>query len=128
MRKFVGVMLAVIVAGCGGEPTSQGKPASYWMNELKIGRWASARWHAAQALGEIGPKAPQAVPVLTEALKDEDPVVRWAATAALWEFGPVARTAAPALRQVMEHDRVRAVREQAGASLHRIDPDGTAGR
>ena len=43
----------------------------------------SGRSSIASALGDIGPAAKEAVPVLTKALKDEDGQVRYAAQEAL---------------------------------------------
>ena len=43
----------------------------------------SVRWHAAGALGEIGPPAAPAIPTLTDSLKDHHDQVRGEAEAAL---------------------------------------------
>ena len=56
----------------------------------------------ARALGEIGPKAKEAVPALIGALGDKS--VRGNAIIALGKMGPAAKDAIPALR-ALEKDR-----------------------
>jgi HEAT repeat protein len=64
------------------------------------------RARAAQALGELGPKAKDAVPALVSALDDDAPSVRVDATVALGRIGPDARAAVPHLVATMKWNRM----------------------
>jgi serine/threonine protein kinase len=58
---------------------------------------SGTRWHAAEALGNMGGEAGPAVPALIPLLQDRVEVVRWRAAEALGKIGPAARPAVPAL-------------------------------
>jgi len=66
--------------------------------------------------------AAQVVPALIGALKDNEGDVRWSAAIGLGYFGEHAKDAIPAL-QTAQHDRDPRVREAAGITLFRIDPE-----
>lgn len=70
------------------------------------------RSHAAQVLGEMGPKADAAVPALLQALKNSEPRVRHEAARALKRIGP-GPDAIPALVDALGDSRKRVVREAA---------------
>jgi HEAT repeat protein len=55
------------------------------------------RRQAVETLSRIGPDAAKAVPDLTYALNDPDPIVRKTAARALGQIGAAAADAAPAL-------------------------------
>ena len=57
----------------------------------------NARWKAAEALGNLGPRASAAVPALIDLLGDRQETVRWRTAEALGKIGPDARAAVPAL-------------------------------
>jgi HEAT repeat protein len=57
---------------------------------------------AIMALKEIKPDAEQIVPLLSECLKDPEPLVRMLAVSTLGDFGPDAAKAAPALMKVIK--------------------------
>ena len=83
-------------------------------NALHDSAHATVRWQSAVILGHLAPSAGQAsVPVLTEALSDEEPQVRAAAAEALGKIGRASATALPQLfLQVRDPDatvRVKAV-------------------
>jgi HEAT repeat protein len=63
---------------------------------------AYERVQAALLLAELGPEATAAVPALTRALKDRDPLIREAAASALARIGPAAKEAAPDLITLLE--------------------------
>jgi HEAT repeat protein len=63
------------------------------------------RWMTVDALGEIGPAASAAVPLLIDALKEEG--LRDRAARALGKVGPGARAAVPALTAVLGKDNYR---------------------
>ncbi len=77
---------------------------------------------AADALGEMGPEAKDAVPALIQTLGDGDEHVRRAAADALGEMGPEAKEAVPALLQALE-DAEWSVREAAAVALGKIGPE-----
>ena len=56
---------------------------------------------ALSILGNIGPEAKAAVPVLIDALDDKEPSVRQYALSALVSIGPEARAAAPVLMETL---------------------------
>ena len=60
------------------------------------------RCSAAEALGQIGPKAEAAVPALAKALQDKEEKVRQDAAVALGRIGPKAQAAAPALVEALK--------------------------
>jgi HEAT repeat protein len=113
------VLLGLLVAGCSPEPRYESLPASYWLKELSEGN-TSQRYHAAHALGVMGPSVKGAVPALTQALKDKNHLVRFEAVQALGKFGPAAREALPALRECLE-DKDPTVRKAANVAVQIVD-------
>ena len=83
----------------------KGKTVKEWAEVLKTSKDAAEAVKAAQALGEFGPKAKEAIPALAEAVKDlkrvkdNKYVVAEAATEALALIGP---DAIPALRELVK--------------------------
>jgi HEAT repeat protein len=81
---------------------------------------AEVRRVAAQALGHIGPQAHAAVPALTGALADPDPLVRLAAADTLGKIGPAAVDAVPALAELLKTDEpvllLKAIRKLRGVN------------
>jgi HEAT repeat protein len=73
-------------------------------------------------LGQLGPRAAQAVPMLTDSLKDDSAEVRAHAAYALGEIGPPAQSAVKELVGLLK-DPVEAVRRQAIRALLRVKPD-----
>src|SRR5262249_20040477 len=66
----------------------EGKPTSSWITALDAPD-SKTRHHAIRALGAIGPKAPEAVPVLAAILTDDaDPAARHLAAHALSRMYP----------------------------------------
>jgi HEAT repeat protein len=74
---------------------------------------------AAEVLGELGPDVSRAVPVLTDALK-EQAAVGIAAAGALGRMGAAARPAVPALVGLLAAEQGRDVQEAAVAALGKI--------
>ena len=81
------------------------------------------REHAAEAAGDIGPAAKDAVPALTKAMSDADHKVRRDAVRSLGQIGAAAK---PALAKVKElrKDPEEIVRDAATKSARQIDPEG----
>ena len=82
------------------------------------------RADAARALGRIG--APEAVPALIVALKDESDHVRAFAARALGKLGPAAAAAVDALT-IVTRDGDEHVRHEAAVALKRIRGLGVVG-
>jgi HEAT repeat protein len=81
----------------------------------------SVRLKLARTLGKLRPHAPEAVPVLIDALKDDDEEVRAAATEAIGRMGAVAKDAVPTLVDLLQDDS-RNVRWAAVIALGGIGP------
>ncbi len=64
-------------------------------------------------MGLFGPMAKDAVPVLIEALKDENLFVRNRAASALGKIGAAAKSAVPALKNALDDPAVRSRAEEA---------------
>ena len=87
---------------------------------------ASARWSAAVALGELGPRGREVVPALMEALDDIDDTVRWAAAVALGKIGPAASEAVRALAAVLSDPSDPVIRRHAATALGHLGPAARA--
>lgn len=91
--------------------------------ELKHER-EGVRWDAASFLGERGPEAACAVPILAEMLRnDSRSRLRAKAATTLGQIGPQAKAAIPALKQALQ-DENKNVRDAAAEALKQIDPTG----
>jgi HEAT repeat protein len=121
MKRFVTISIILLAAGCKKEPTFEGRPKRYWIQELKSGS-STAAMRAAHAVGHFAPEATEAIPHLIKLLDDPGPLVRWAAADALGKFGPHARDAAPPLRKLATADPEAAVRAAAAWAVREIDP------
>jgi len=71
------------------------------------------------SLALVNMREPSAVPALTEALADREPIVRYNAAGALWNLREAARPAIPAL-QVALKDQDGGVRFQAAGALRAL--------
>jgi hypothetical protein len=112
------VGLSLLLFGCNPEPRYKTLPASHWLKQIRD-RDATNRYHAAHALGEMGPSVKGALPALIKALDDPHTTVRWEAVKALAKFGPAAENAAPRLRQCLS-DPERSVNRAAEVALKEI--------
>jgi HEAT repeat protein len=74
---------------------------------------------AASSLGNLGPRAREAVPALAAALKSDEARLRHQAAFALGRIGPAARGAIPALKEAL-NDRDKDLRLIAEESLKKI--------
>src|SRR5205807_2266319 len=81
---------------------------------------AARRRTAAYALALIGPKAAEAVPALTEALRDTESDVRALAAKALGKIGQEAKGSAPMLATALK-DSDAIVRVHAALALWQVD-------
>jgi HEAT repeat protein len=110
------------LAGCSKEPSKPDVDVNAQIQALKSSD-ANARAGACTALAASGPKSAAAVPALTEALKDSDPLVRRLAAYALMEIGPEhAKSAVPAVGPLLR-DPDRDVQQQAVNTLRILDPE-----
>ena len=76
---------------------------------------------AVRLLAQRQGDAPQVIPALIDALKDQAADIRQSAAIGLGYFGEPARDAVPAL-QAVQRDPDARVREAAAVALSRIDP------
>lgn len=79
------------------------------------------RMRAAMILGRIGPEAEEAIPALTEALKDPRSEVRREAVFALGAIGPAAAPAVPQITELLQDPDMN-VRYAAAYALGKIGP------
>jgi HEAT repeat protein len=124
-NKFTKVVAAILcgaVLGCGsGVPRDfqvSGKPIEHWLSALHDPH-PGVREKAVQALGNVGPHHPQAIPAITAALDDADARVRAQAALALLKSGPQAKSATAALTKARS-DGSPQVREYAAKALEKI--------
>jgi HEAT repeat protein len=82
----------------------------------------NVRYWAAEALGEIGPEAKDAIPALIKALSDNDESVRIKAIYVIGRIGPAAKEAIPALIKAFG-DSDYGARTVAGEALKKIGPE-----
>jgi HEAT repeat protein len=85
---------------------------------------SSLRWHASNALAAIGAEPGRVVPVLTNALQDENS--RPSAAFALGEFGPSAKPAASLLIALLKSPQDRTDKSIYTNALKKIDPEAAA--
>jgi HEAT repeat protein len=86
--------------------------------------WAN-RNAAMNLLARIGPQAREAVPALTQALKEESMEVRRTAAVTLGQIGPDASAAVPTLRSMLQ-DPEKEAAEKAAVALEKITGEKTA--
>jgi HEAT repeat protein len=111
-RRLLACCLLLAAAGCGHS-------TAYWADEARSVE-PLRRLHAIHALGERTSEGVSVIPVLVEALKDENTYVRRDAARALGHFGADAREAVPALRGCVK-DREPSVRKAAAQALQEIN-------
>ena len=116
-----GPLSAQTAASTSSEPSSDGRPLSAWIADLKAPA-PSTRNAAAYEIAGLGPAAAAAVPALIEALDDEAAVVRFPVNVALGEIGPAAAAAVPRLKQMMEEDINDEVAAGAKRAIRHIRP------
>lgn len=83
---------------------------------------------ARDALQEISPSDPQAVPVLAKALGHADNDVRWQAAVAVKKYGPKGAAAVPALTEALKQSTVKLSTHQIGAYLDALRAIGPAAK
>ena len=86
-----------------------------------LGTGPKYREAAVKALRKFGPAAKDAVPALTQALKDQDKTIRIAAAYCLGELGPEAAAAVPVLTE-MAKEKDGGVHGAAVHALRKIQP------
>jgi HEAT repeat protein len=120
-RRTIGVGLVVLLAiGCAGSKPE--KTPRELIADLKD-RDESVRIRAAWGLGKAKDvPAAEAVPALSQALKDSSPYVRAAVARALGALGQDARPARDALKKALK-DSDENVRHEAGEALKKIGAD-----
>ncbi len=115
-----GLLLAGLVAGCGGGATKEKVDVQAQIQNLKSDN-AEARQNACVELAKAKEAAAPAVQPLIGLLKDQDALVRRLAAYALGEIGPPAKTAIPALKEVL-NDADASVIQASVNAIRAIDP------
>ena len=122
MRIVLALCLIVGFLGCSKQLPSgysvSGKPIGHWLTALSS-KDVATREKAVQALGNVGPADPAAIPALIDALRDDDSRVRGKAALALLKSGADAEIAVPALTVAAE-DQDTTVRKYAAKALEVI--------
>jgi len=108
-----------VLAFCLGAAAAQAQNVPQWIHSLGDPSPA-ARLTAAEALGNMGPIARQAVPALARATRDPDLSVRSAAIGALGGIGPFAEAALPELMTALLDGKTGL--PVASQALYRIGP------
>ena len=132
MKPFSLLLAFTLVADCLGveqKPPSTAQDQEPTYRETTVIEWTvvakdkdpALRSHAAFMLGQIGPEAKVAVPILTELLADQDRKVRECAAYALGRIGPDAKPAVPVLMELLK-DQDYLVRWNAVRALGSVGP------
>jgi HEAT repeat protein len=103
------------LVGQAQEPRYQGRTLAEWQGDLRD-LSPQVRERAIEALIAFGP---QAVPALTQALKDADTAVQWTAALALRRIARVTKDIVPALIEFLD---VTLLRGEAIVALGKIGP------
>jgi HEAT repeat protein len=107
------------LVGQAQEPRYQGRTLAEWQGDLRD-LSPQVRERAIEALIAFGP---QAVPALTQALKDADTAVQWTAALALRRIARVTKDIVPALTRALQDRRADlGVRQRAIVTLGEIGP------
>lgn len=101
------------------QPSFQGKPIGHWVGKLSDPD-PNVRNLAAYALGEIGPKAEQAVPVLIDAYENGRSDLRLSVIEALGSIGPDAKESMPLLFEALADEKLGS---HAATAIVKIAPD-----
>ena len=104
------------------EPLYRGKPAAYWLEQLKDGD-PKFRVDAVEALGNIAQKNEELIPVVAGALSDKDYEVGSKAAEVLGGFGP---DIVPVLVDALKDKRSPAAIRNAAMAVQRIGPEAKA--
>lgn len=118
LTKIATIAALLIVAGCNNDPSMDYGSLPKPVNEPTVG--FSGRVTPQQVIGSaLGQIGEPAVPALSSALTDPDPMVRVEACRALGYMGPKAKDAVLALTQAL-NDPQEAVQIEAAKALGEI--------
>jgi len=119
MLATAGVLLLILGCGESRPMLAGGKPVSYWVDAVHDPD-PKVRKQAVFKLGNVGPGAPEALPAVTQALRDANAAVRREAILALIKFGAEAKSATGVLSEIRDHDRDVQVRSYAAKALAKL--------
>jgi hypothetical protein len=94
------ILIIASLLGCRKHASQEQTPLEA-LTELARSKEPGDRWWAIKQLGNRAPKKTEAVPLLIEALADEDENVRYVATEGLSKFGKAAAEAVPKLTDLL---------------------------
>ena len=117
--RSLALLAFLLLIGCTEKPRYQTLPASYWLKQIKD-EDPTRRYHAAHALGVMGPSVKPSLPLLIKTLQDPHTTVRYEAVLALGKFGAAAQPALPALRERLA-DPEPSVRQAATVLLEALE-------
>ena len=102
---LVSISLLVVGLAWAAKPEYEGKPLNHWLSLLGE-KDSKTRLEAVRALGKMGVAAKEAIPALTELLRDREKEenIRLQAAGALGKMGPEAKAAIPALTELLRHE------------------------
>jgi HEAT repeat protein len=128
------VLAAVALTGIGTEEAVAAVPVSVLLAALRKEEGTDGEAAAAShfsttdvvtALGELGVRAAESVPLLVKLLDSEDAGVIQSAARALGRFGPSGKESVPHLIEVLKHEEPW-VRQEAVEALGNIGPQAAA--
>ena len=103
----------------------QGKTIKEWTEQLLKSTKTKDREEAALTLGELGPKAKDAVPSLILALKDNSRKLNMQVVDALARIGPDAKSAIPALKNLSNQTKSKRTRQMILQAIQDIERTST---
>lgn len=119
MRANAALVLLELAGGFDGHPKMDIRAATHALIKATGDFDSNVRAWSAQALGEIGPVAKEAVPALIKLVVDPDEGSRNSGCIALGKIGPGAKEALPALQKAL-NDPSKDVRQFAKAAIEEI--------
>jgi HEAT repeat protein len=127
MRTSAALLMALLAAGCGGEPRAPfqagGRAVKAWVNDLKSPK-AQVRRVAVMKLGNVGEADPAAAEALVGALRDPDALVRHDAVIAVVKLKEPSPELVSGLESMAKGDKDSRARDAARKALSKLGKGG----